>query len=165
MATTPRPRHEAVREAARSLSRILKAMHDYSRRMDLRYGVSGPQLWLLWHLRVTPGLPVRELAERMFQHPSTVTRLVDGLESKGLVARGRDDADRRVVHVYLTAEGRGRLRGVPTPVRQRLLRVLEDLPEDLLAPTAQALAILAEAADSAARGGMEAGLTRDGEDG
>jgi DNA-binding MarR family transcriptional regulator len=165
MTTMTRSRHEAVLQASRSLSQVLKAMHDYSRRMELHYEVSGPQLWLLWHLRTSPVLAIRELAERMFLHPSSVTRLADGLERKGLVARSRDDADRRVVYLCLTDEGRKRLRNAPAPVRQRLLGVLEEMPEELLAPLVEALSALAEAATTAAEGGADSGNWVEREDG
>jgi DNA-binding MarR family transcriptional regulator len=165
MATMTRSRHEAVLQASRHLSEVLKAMHDYSRRMELRYEVSGPQLWLLWHLRTSPVLAIRELAERMFLHPSSVTRLADGLERKGLVARSRDGADRRVVYLCLTDEGRRRLRNAPMPVRQRLLGVLEGMPEELLVPLAEGLSVLAGAATTAADEGADGGSYVEREDG
>lgn len=38
--------------------------------------------------------------------PHNVTKLTDGLEEDGLVARGPDDSDRRVVLLAVTAKGR-----------------------------------------------------------
>src|SRR5688572_7163122 len=46
------------------------------------------------------------LAEALGVHPSSVTRLVDRLESKGLVARHVNEHDRREIAVALTASGR-----------------------------------------------------------
>ena len=51
-------------------------------------------------------LTMNELSERMNLAGSTMTRVVDKLVAQGLVARSRDDADRRVVRVELTDRGR-----------------------------------------------------------
>lgn len=150
VAANDRNQERAVLRSARSLSQILKSVHDYSRRMEIRYGASGPQLWVLWHLRHAPSISVGALAQRMFLHPSTVTRLADGLEAKGLLRRERDATDRRVVHLELTAAGRERLRGAPKPLRQVLLEALAELPEEIVAPMSEGLALLAAAAERAA---------------
>ena len=42
--------------------------------------------------------------------PSGLTRVVDGLEKRGLVKRIRSDDDARVVSASLTADGRDRVR-------------------------------------------------------
>jgi DNA-binding MarR family transcriptional regulator len=48
----------------------------------------------------------KELAEHLRLAVNSVTDIVDSLEAKGLARRRRDDADRRVVRVELTAAGR-----------------------------------------------------------
>src|ERR1700728_2049933 len=53
-----------------------------------------------------------ELAAAELVQPPTVTRLVASLESAGLVARETDGADRRVVRVTITAEGRRNLQRI-----------------------------------------------------
>jgi len=55
------------------------------------------------------GLNQREVAERCYVTPATVTGVVDTLEREGLVTRERGTEDRRVVRVRLTGEGRTRL--------------------------------------------------------
>jgi DNA-binding MarR family transcriptional regulator len=51
------------------------------------------------------GLACGELSERLVRHDPDVTRLLDRLEARGLVARARDTADRRVVVARITEEG------------------------------------------------------------
>ena len=51
------------------------------------------------------GLPCSEIGNRLITHDPDVTRLIDRLEKRGLVARSRDSADRRVVTVRITAAG------------------------------------------------------------
>jgi DNA-binding MarR family transcriptional regulator len=46
-----------------------------------------------------------DLAQQVLLTPSGVTRLLDGLERGGLVARDSCDTDRRVVYAVLTDEG------------------------------------------------------------
>ncbi|MFJ6195163.1 MarR family winged helix-turn-helix transcriptional regulator [Micromonospora sp. NPDC092111] len=48
----------------------------------------------------------REVAERCFVRPATLTGIVDTLERDGLVERRRDEADRRSVRLALTDQGR-----------------------------------------------------------
>ncbi|MFC0028967.1 MarR family winged helix-turn-helix transcriptional regulator [Micromonospora chaiyaphumensis] len=48
----------------------------------------------------------REMAERCFVRPATLTGIVDTLERDGFVARRRDPDDRRSVQLSLTDKGR-----------------------------------------------------------
>jgi DNA-binding MarR family transcriptional regulator len=52
------------------------------------------------------GIPTLEIGERMIEHAPGVTRLLDRLDSKGLVRRERCPLDRRQVLCHLNAEGR-----------------------------------------------------------
>jgi DNA-binding MarR family transcriptional regulator len=51
-----------------------------------------------------------DLAEQVLLTASGITRLLDGLEGHGYVARGSCDSDRRVVYAVLTDEGLEKLR-------------------------------------------------------
>jgi DNA-binding MarR family transcriptional regulator len=52
------------------------------------------------------GLASSAIGDRMFTRESDVTRLVDRLVGRGWVERSRDTADRRIVRVRLTRQGR-----------------------------------------------------------
>ena len=52
---------------------------------------------------------MREISEILHVSPRTVTDMIDGLEGRGLVARGPHPADRRVTLLSLTPDGRGQL--------------------------------------------------------
>jgi DNA-binding MarR family transcriptional regulator len=58
------------------------------------------------------GLPTLEIAGRMIEEAPGVTRLLDRLERKGLVARERCPADRRQVTCRITRAGLAILRGL-----------------------------------------------------
>jgi DNA-binding MarR family transcriptional regulator len=52
----------------------------------------------------------REVAERCFVRPATLTGIVDTLERDGFVERRRDSADRRTVQLTLTEKGQEHVR-------------------------------------------------------
>jgi DNA-binding MarR family transcriptional regulator len=52
-----------------------------------------------------PGMAQNELAERLGLEKSTVSRLVAGMQQRGLVSRDRDPENRRYLRLTLTAAG------------------------------------------------------------
>ena len=130
-------------EAQRSLSGILKAFDDYSKRMQSEFDVSGPQLWVLWELQQCGPLSMSEIARRMYLHPSTVGGIADRLEDKALAQRVRQSRDRRVVYLEITSTGAELLSRAPVPMRHRLLRALEEMPPTQLEALAKGLSLLA----------------------
>ncbi|MFF7444655.1 MULTISPECIES: MarR family transcriptional regulator [unclassified Streptomyces] len=70
------------------------------------HALTGAQARLLSLLSLEP-LPMRKLAHKLRCEPSNVTGIVDRLESRGLVERRPDPADRRVKLAAVTEEGRG----------------------------------------------------------
>lgn len=67
--------------------------------------LTGAQARLLSLLSLEP-LPMRKLAQKLKCEPSNVTGIVDRLETRGLVERRPDPADRRVKLAAATDEGR-----------------------------------------------------------
>jgi DNA-binding MarR family transcriptional regulator len=81
------------------------------------------QTWrVLAALHEQDGRRMGDLSETTSIEVSTLTRLVDGMEKKGLVARRRAEQDARVVMLHVTAAGR-RLTGRILPIAQRYERV------------------------------------------
>ena len=75
------------------------------------------------------GLSQRELAARMSIESPTLVHHLDRLEDEGLVVRRRDEQDRRVTRVGLTAAGHRRyaeLREVAASVDAQLRGLLSD---------------------------------------
>jgi len=64
------------------------------------------QAFALHELDTDPPLSQRDLAERLRLEKSTVSRLAAELERKGLLARERDPANRRLYRLRLTDDGR-----------------------------------------------------------
>jgi DNA-binding MarR family transcriptional regulator len=62
------------------------------------------------------GLPCGEIAARMITRDPDITRLLDRLEARGLVARSRQKKDRRVVQARITADGIQLLKKLDKPM-------------------------------------------------
>jgi DNA-binding MarR family transcriptional regulator len=114
----------------RVLRRLFRAVHEYSKAIHRRTGLSSPQVWALTILAERPGLSLGELAARMFAHPSTVSGIIDRLEQRRAVRRTVDPEDRRGLRLLLTSSGRRLVRRSPSPVQAGLRRSLESLSAD-----------------------------------
>jgi len=69
---------------------------------------SGERARILWGLKAG-ACRAGQLALQAKISPSTITEIVEGLETDGLVRRETDTSDRRAVNVALTADGRRQL--------------------------------------------------------
>ena len=69
-------------------------------------GLTYPQYLAMLVLWEQDGIMVSELGERLYLDSGTLTPLLKRLEAMGLIARLRDVADERRVHVTLTTAGR-----------------------------------------------------------
>lgn len=105
-------------------------------------GITGGQASLLWSIRMSPGLGVRELAEREGVSPPAMTAYVDRLQAAGLVGRRRSERDRRRVELELTDEGLRILRSARTRRTAWLAARLRLLEPDELAAVEAALPAL-----------------------
>ncbi len=73
------------------------------------------------------GLPTLDIGDRMIERAPGVTRMLDRLERKGLVARERSTEDRRQVRCRLTTEGSAIVRSLAKPIDALDERVMGDL--------------------------------------
>lgn len=100
----------SVDEAARQLMalypRIYFACHTrHVRDAQLQRVLSRHQASILDHLDEVDPATLTELARHMGVTAATMSLAIDRLERKGYVARLRDGADRRCVHLRLTPDG------------------------------------------------------------
>jgi DNA-binding MarR family transcriptional regulator len=75
------------------------------------------------------GLPTLEIAERMIEHAPGITRMIDRLIAKKLVARERCAEDRRVVYCAIADEGQLLLARLDGPVREADRSALDAISE------------------------------------
>ena len=134
-------------EVVQSLRRLFKGIHQYSKALQRRSGLSSPQAWALTILDAERGLSLRELAERMYAHPSTVSGIMDRLVSHGWVRRETDTRDRRGIRLSLTPAGRRLLRSSPPAVQVGLRRTLVAMPSARLRALRESLEEVARGAE------------------
>ena len=95
--------------------------------------LSATQYNVLRILRGTPGgLPCGEIASRMITRDPDITRLLDRLEKRGLIARYRETTDRRVVMARITQSGLNLLARLDEPVRDAHRKQLSHLGRERL---------------------------------
>lgn len=112
----------------RSLRKILRGVALYNKRLTSLYRITGPQLICIRHLsRVGPSTHSQLAAAASLSKP-TVTGIVDRLEARRIVTRGRTTTDdRRRVIVELTDAGRELAFTAPLPLQERFAENLARL--------------------------------------
>jgi DNA-binding MarR family transcriptional regulator len=107
-------------EAYLSLQRTADALARAAEEAIKPSGLSGTQYNVLRILRGArpDGLHCGEVAARMITHDPDITRLLDRLEGRGLVARARGRKDRRVIRVRITPAGLRILAKLDKPIEE-----------------------------------------------
>jgi DNA-binding MarR family transcriptional regulator len=113
-------------------------------------GVTIPQALALHMLHGAGGrLTARDLGRECHMLASTITGVIDRLESAGLVRRERDQRDRRVVWISLTDAGRELVDRLPTFSGQ-MGQLLCELPAKELEQMRESLRRVLQAAERGA---------------
>ncbi|EID45229.1 transcriptional regulator, marR family [Parageobacillus thermoglucosidasius TNO-09.020] len=84
---------------------IAEILKQRGREILTQYPITPPQFVALQWLLEEGDLTIGELSNKMYLACSTITDLVDRMEKNGLVARIKDQHDRRVVRIHLLEEG------------------------------------------------------------
>lgn len=131
---------------------IVRALRLNTRSIEGKLGISLAQLFVLQQLVDKPAESLNELAERTATHQSSVSVVVRRLVDRGLVTRVASTADRRRVHIALTAAGDSLLRGAPPTVQSDLMHGMSRMRADQRAMLAELLElwVLASGIDLAA---------------
>jgi DNA-binding MarR family transcriptional regulator len=88
-----------------------------------KIGLHRGQGFALIHLWHNDGMSQRDLARSMHISPASVTNMLQRMERDGWIERKRDEADQRVVRVYLT--------GKAEETRTRAKRVFREMEDAL----------------------------------
>lgn len=91
--------------------------------------VSLSEAFALAHLAGASPLSQRDLAERLGLEKSTVSRLIAGLERRGLVSRHRDPDNRRYYRIRLSETGRSTAGQLAAAMRRRHAQILGGMTE------------------------------------
>jgi len=127
-----RPTESDLTSAVDAVRRLVRGLRLAEQRTRSVTGLSAAQHFVLSALQESTGSSLGELAERTLTDRTSVSAVVERLESDGAVRTGRDPADRRRTLVHITAAGRRRLDRAPAPPTVQLLTALRRLtPEQL----------------------------------
>lgn len=125
------PDNEVAERALRAIRRILRGAGEHSRRLSKETGLTTTQLLCLrWigQAGAREEITAAQLTDAVRLSAATVSRVLDRLESRGLVSRERASRDRRKLRLKLTRAGRARLRRLPVPLQESFLAQLNELP-------------------------------------
>src|SRR5256885_6476069 len=136
----PKPRRKPFVEDYLSylLARASALVWEQFHRQVEENGLTVPVWRVLATLSGDDGLPVSKLAEIVLEKQPTLTKIIDRMESDGLVKRREDDDDRRQTRVYITVRGRK----LVTPMLRQAKRHERDVLEDFSTADARKLKVI-----------------------
>ena len=74
------------------------------KKIDVFNGAQGRILYVLWQ---DNGVPISELSRQTGLATTTLTSMLDRMETADLIYRDRGDKDRRKIRIYLTEKAKG----------------------------------------------------------
>ncbi|KHK03686.1 MarR family winged helix-turn-helix transcriptional regulator [Desulfovibrio sp. TomC] len=90
-----------------------------------------PEQWIvLYRLCETTGMTQVGLGERTVKDKTSITRILDRLETRGLISRRRDARDRRSQRLFPTPEGEDVVRALAPVVRNFAAIAYADLTDE-----------------------------------
>ena len=139
----------AFRGFSRAFDRFAQAVRRTRGRISREDGLelTLPQYHLLEALEEAAELPVGRVAEAAGVAPPTATRMLDSLERARTVRRSHSSADRRVVEIALTVEGRRLVRKKRRAVERLRRALFESLEPEEREHAERVLTRLADAMD------------------
>lgn len=133
------------------IQHILKArMHNHFKDMEL----TAPQGMLVFMVSRHKTLKITDISEKMGLSNSTVSGIVDRLESQGYVKRERSKEDRRVVYVTVTEEMMKRVKMHENIMDTIMVEALQNASEDEMKQVASGLSLLSEILQKTHKGEM-----------
>lgn len=106
-----------------------RVSRDFARIYEAEFGLSVPEWRVIAHLGEAEAVSVREIHARVDMDKSRVSRAAARLEAAGYVAKTANPADRRLVSLTLTEEGRALLDAIKPRARAYEADLLARLPE------------------------------------
>lgn len=110
-----------------TLRQIIRATDLHSRKLMKACGLTIPQVVVLRAVQDLGNVTVRSISRHVSLSQATVTTILNRLEQRGLVRRVRNDKDKRVVNVALTADGERVLAQSPTLLHESFVSRFEAL--------------------------------------
>ncbi|WP_420101127.1 MarR family winged helix-turn-helix transcriptional regulator [Bosea sp. (in: a-proteobacteria)] len=134
------------REFIYQMVETARLMRNHVDQRAREHGTTRAQWGVLARLRRQEGLNQAALAEQMELQPISLARLLDRLQSQGLIERRADPSDRRAYRLYLTPPGRDLVNDLDSVRSQIADEMLGDVSDSTLITALDLLAEIREAA-------------------
>ncbi len=138
MRTSP---EECAREILDVVPQVMAALRTETRR-HRALGLSVPHFRVLAYINRHPGTSLSAVAEHIGLRLPSMSALVDGLVTSGLVTRQTAPDDRRRVTLALTARGRSAFEAARRATQAWLAGMLAELPAEERQTVARAMGLL-----------------------
>ncbi|QFY60296.1 MarR family transcriptional regulator [Rhizobium grahamii] len=109
-----------------AVARACQLMQQSLGRSLAELDIKTPQLDILINLYRFEGISQQELARKLLVGRSNMSMLLPQMEKRGLIERRGDEKDKRVLRLFLTAEGR--------EITEKAMVIQTDLIERVLSP-------------------------------
>ncbi|MCP4115513.1 MAG: winged helix-turn-helix transcriptional regulator [Desulfobacteraceae bacterium] len=125
-----KPIHEErCKELLILLRKMIQAVDLYSKDLNKRCGLTGPQLVILKEVTTHRLISVSELAKTISLSQGTVTDIINRLENKGLIVKARSQTDKRRVLISPSEKCIDILRNAPPPLEAKFTESFTELED------------------------------------
>jgi DNA-binding MarR family transcriptional regulator len=138
------PALDAPLEFLRLIWEIDHSLHQTSKRMERRLGVTGPQRFAIRIVGRFPGIPASQIAKLLHVHAGTLTGILRRLQRKGLIRRQPDPRDGRRLLLRLTDRGKQFDIETEGTVEAAVRQTLEGAPRAKIRAAREILALIAQ---------------------
>ncbi len=109
-----------------------------------QYDLSQATGFVLMHIDDEAGSPSTSIAPLLGMEVTSMSRLLNSMEEKGLIVRKQDTTDKRMVRIYLTEEGKEKRKIARRVVKQFNELIAADLGDSVVQSTIQILERVSE---------------------
>ena len=134
----------AVLDFMRLLWAIDHGLQSASKKMEMTLGVTGRQRLVVRIIGKFPGIGAGHLARVLHVHPSTLTGILQRLESRNVIERRSETRDKRRARFFLLREGHRIDESISGTVEGKVRRALRLLSPQDITTTRRVLALIAD---------------------
>jgi MarR family transcriptional regulator, organic hydroperoxide resistance regulator len=138
-----------VDEVGQMIQKLVRVIQLFERDQIKVHGFTTSQCNTLLEISKAGSLTMNELSDKMNLNTSTMTRILDNLVRDKYISRDRDEADRRIVVVSLTENGKEVAIKLSNSVNQYYKKIIENIPEGQVDSVLNSVNVLQKAFEKA----------------
>jgi DNA-binding MarR family transcriptional regulator len=140
-------KQDRIGQIVNSIRGINYSLQRQSKELMKSFSITGPQMGALRLISRHPNISLKELSDLMYLHVSTVSGIVDRLETAGYLSRMRRSDDRRAIHINLTEKGTKTVKEAPLSGFANMVHELQKLPDPQVRQIHRSLELLLKLLD------------------